>query len=236
MKLTFHGGVKSVTGANYLLDTGSNKFLVDCGLFQGSKYAEGLNYEKFPYSPADIDAVFITHSHTDHVGRLPKLWKEGFRGIIYATEPTAGLMRQALPDNLNLMAREAKRDGHKPLFSREDLNGTLKLIKEIKYYEKINLADNIYVVFHNAGHILGSSIIEVGFSGKKIYFSGDLGNPPTPLLPDPDKFSDADYVVIESVYGSRVHEGRDERKDILVNNMNAEKWDFLIKVVKVEVF
>lgn len=215
MKLIFHGGAKSVTGANYLLDFGSKKILIDCGLFQGSKYAEGLNYEKFPYNPAEIDSVFITHSHIDHVGRLPKLWKEGFRGTIYATEPTVGIMHAALPDNLSHIKNEAKRDKHEALFNLEDLNNTIALVKGVKYYEKIVLSDDLYVIFHNAGHILGSSIIEVGFSGKKVYFSGDLGNPPMPLLPAPDTFDDADYVVMESVYGSRVHEDKKERKNIL---------------------
>lgn len=215
MRISFHGGAKSVTGANYLLDTGSKKFLIDCGLFQGSKYAEHLNYEKFSYDPSEINAVFITHSHTDHSGRLPKLWKEGFRGTIYTTKPTEGLLRAALPDNLGLITEEAKEDKHQPLFDKDDLNSVLGLIKSQDYYKRIDLGNRTYAIFHNAGHILGSAIVEIGFRDKRIYFSGDLGNPPTPLLPDPDFVSDADYLVIESAYGSRVHEDRDKRKDIL---------------------
>jgi len=110
MTITFHGGARSVTGANYLLEISNTKILVDCGMFQGSKYSEDLNYEKFPYDPAEINFVFITHSHTDHVGRLPKLYKEGFRGKVIATNATLDLIRKALPDNLNLIREEAERE------------------------------------------------------------------------------------------------------------------------------
>src|SRR3989338_6673027 len=121
MTITFHGGARSVTGANYLLEISNTKILVDCGMFQGSKYSEDLNYEKFPYDPAEIDFVFITHSHTDHVGRLPKLYKEGFRGKVYVVEPTKELMLRAFPDNFSHMAEEAKKDNHDPLYSVEDI-------------------------------------------------------------------------------------------------------------------
>src|SRR3989344_4664950 len=126
MKIHFFGGAKSVTGANYLLDTGSKKILVDCGLFQGSRYAEVLNYQKFPYNPADIDFLLITHSHADHTGRIPKLVNEGFRGKIYCTEPTLDLMEKALPDNWALMADEAKQERHAPLFDKEDIGKVLE--------------------------------------------------------------------------------------------------------------
>ncbi|MEK7138703.1 MAG: MBL fold metallo-hydrolase [Patescibacteria group bacterium] len=224
MKLTFYGGARSVTGANYLLETGGTKILVDCGMFQGSKYSEDLNYEKFPYDPSEIDFVFVTHSHTDHSGRLPKLHKEGFRGKLIATDPALDLIKKALPDNLNLIKQESEQAGHEPLFSIEDLEGVLGLASGVNYGEEINLGDDLKAVLHDAGHILGSSIIELEWSDHsksglttKIYFSGDLGNPPTPLLPEPYFPKDADYAVIESAYGSRTHEDKAERKQILAN-------------------
>lgn len=215
MKITFYGGTKIVTGANYLLDSGKKKILVDCGLFQGSKYAEGMNYEKFAYDASEIDYVFVTHSHTDHSGRLAKLYKDGFRGELIASKPTLDMIRIALPDNMNLIKEEAARDGHEPLFNAEDLNGVLSLARGVDYEEKIELGDGITTQLLDAGHILGSSIVEISFEGKKIYFSGDLGNPPTPLLQPTVFVKNADYVVIESAYGSRIHEDKIERREIL---------------------
>lgn len=209
----------SVTGANYLLEQGDLKILVDCGLFQGFKYAEELNYEKFSYNPAEIDYVFITHSHTDHIGRLPKLYKEGFSGKVYVVEPTKELMLRAFPDNRSHMAEEAKNDNHDPLYSAEDVEAVMRLVEGVPYHQKINLAENITVEFLNAGHILGSGLVCFNYEEKggyrKIYFTGDLGNSPSILLPDKEFVSDADYLVIESAYGNRVHENRQERTSIL---------------------
>ncbi len=242
MKITFYGGAKSVTGANYLLDHGpvrgktplfegsaadhaseagrtSNgiKILVDCGLNQGSKYAEDHNYEKFAYDPAEINFVFITHSHTDHTGRLPKLYKDGFRGRIYASKPTVDLCKKALPDNFTIMKEEAKREDREPLFELKDLDGVLELAEGFDYEVPIELGNGLKATLHDAGHILGSTIVEIDYDGKKIYFTGDLGNPPTPLLQPPYFPKDADYAVVESAYGSRIHEDRSARKLILEN-------------------
>src|SRR3989344_3215407 len=230
MRITFYGGAKTVTGANYLLDTGEIKILVDCGLNQGSRYSEEMNYEKFAYNPAEIDFVFLTHSHTDHVGRLPKLFKEGFRGRVIASKPTIDLAKKALPDNLNIITEEAKREGREPIFELKDLDGVMELAEGFNYEVLIGLGDGIKAVLHDAGHILGSTIVEIQWQNKsqntnnksqtkteKIYFTGDLGNPPTPLLQPPYFPKDADYAVVESAYGSRIHEDRAARKIMLEN-------------------
>ena len=219
MRLTFYGGAMSVTGANYLLEHEGVKILVDCGLFQGFKYAEVLNYEKFSYDPAKIDYVFITHSHTDHIGRLPKLYKEGFRGKVFVVEPTKELMLRAFPDNFSHMAEEAKKDNHDPLYSVEDIESVMQLVEGVKYHSGLNLSgdsrSNLSATFFNSGHILGSAIVCFEFDSNKIYFTGDLGNSPSLLLPDKEFVHDANYAVIESAYGNRIHEDRAERVGVL---------------------
>lgn len=230
MKLTFYGGARSVTGANYLLQHNGAKLLVDCGLNQGTMYAEELNYQLFPYNPKEIGYVFITHSHIDHIGRLPKLYKDGFRGKVYTTTATRDLMEVALPDNLNKILDEAKQMGHAPLFTKKDVTGLMGLVEGVFYNEPVELGDGIVATFHDAGHILGSAIVEIRWpsptinhqlstiSGiRKIYFSGDLGNPPTPLLRPTEQIHDADYIVVESAYGDRAHEAREERKNRLIS-------------------
>ena len=164
MKITFYGGAKSVTGANYLLDSGDIKILVDCGLYQGSKYSEDFNYEKFAYNSAEIDFVFLTHSHTDHVGRLPKLFKEGFRGRVIASKPTIDLASKALPDNLNIITEEAKREGREPIFELKDLEGVMGLAEGFNYEVPVDLGGGIVATLHDAGHILGSTIIEIDYN------------------------------------------------------------------------
>ncbi len=215
MKLTFYGGAQSVTGSNYLLESGDVRVLIDCGIFQGSTEAEIKNYATFPYDPPSVTAVFISHSHADHTGRLPKLFKEGFRGTIYATPPTVEMTRVALPDNLSLMTDQAQRMNRTPLFSQEDLTGILNLAQGVDYGKEIDLGSGVIAVLHDAGHILGSASIEIRAEGKKIYFSGDLGNPPTPLLKHFEYPDNPDYIVVESAYGNRIHEDRSTRKEKL---------------------
>ena len=220
LKLSFHGGVQQVTGSNFLLDLDGFKVLVDCGLFQGSKYAETLNYNPFSYDPKSINAVLLTHSHADHSGRLPKLYKDGFRGKIFATRPTIDLSEIALEDNLDLIKDEARKDGHEPLFRSGDLHQALLLAKGIEYGETIDLGQGVNAIFHDAGHILGSAIVEIQWNDsqrnlRRIYFSGDLGNSPSPLLKNYKFPKEADYIVTESTYGDRNHDGGPERKAML---------------------
>ncbi len=219
MRLTFYGGAGSVTGANYLLETDKAKILIDCGLVQGGHHVEEENQKPFPYNASKVDAVFITHAHLDHTGRLPKLCKEGFRGDVYATHPTLGLARIILDDSLGIMKNEARYEGRKMLYQKRDLIECWKRSHGRSYGEEIKEVPGIRVVFRDAGHILGSSIVEVyideGGEEKKIIFSGDLGNPPVPFLRETEKIEGADYVLTESTYGDRLHEDHTQRKEKL---------------------
>ncbi len=217
MKLTFYGGVQQVTGSNFLLEHGDSKILIDCGLFQGSKFAETLNYQDFAYNPKDINYVLLTHSHADHSGRLPKLYKDGFRGQIFATKPTIDLSVIALEDNIDLIKEEAHKDGHEPLFRSGDLHQVFIGSRGVEYGEVLDLGNDIKATFHEAGHVLGSAIIEINWQNEKeeqktIYFSGDLGNYPTPLLRRFDMPNQAHYVVAESTYGDRIHDHNNDKK------------------------
>ena len=206
MKLHFYGGARWVTGVNYLLETKQAKILIDCGLFQGGRDARKMNRQKFPYQPSQIEAVLITHSHIDHIGRLPRLVKEGFRGKILATRPTK--------DFTQAMLFDAEKIGES-IYSKSDVEKTLELFQGIDYGKKIKLNEEISFCFREAGHILGSAIIEIWAEGQKIVFSGDLGNPPVPLLRPTEFIQEADYVVVESTYGDRLHETKEQRKDLL---------------------
>ena len=222
MKLYFYGGVGgSVTGANYLIECGGTKVLVDCGLRQGGRLAERENYAPFPYDPGEISAVLITHAHLDHIGRIPKLYRDGFRGRIFATHPTLDLARLSLDDSLHLLKEEAEELNQKPLFTEDDLVNCWKLTHGRPYHQDIEINPNIKIKFNDAGHILGSSIVEVFLSeaGRKvkIVFSGDLGNPPTPLLKPTEFVDNADYVLVESAYGDRLHEDKTRRKEKLLS-------------------
>jgi len=219
MKLHFFGATRIVTSSNYLLETKNAKILVDCGIFQGARHVEEKNYEDFPFNPKEIDFLLITHAHLDHIGRIPKLYKDGFRGKILATKPTKDFARLMLEDGLEIMEREAKDLGRESLFTVEDIEESFKLMDGIDYGQKIDLASEISCQFRDAGHILGSAIIEVWADGKKIVFSGDLGNPPVPLLKPTEFIDKADYIVIESTYGDRNHEAKGHRQDILENTI-----------------
>ncbi len=212
MKLSFFGATKEVTGSNFLLETEEGKILIDCGLFQGGRHAEEKNYQPFPYSPKEIDFLLVTHSHIDHIGRIPKLVKEGFNGKIYCTRPVKDFAEIFLEDCANIIKEEAEELKIEPLFTQEDVENCLQFFHPIDYHQEIKLSENVSFVFKDAGHILGSAFIEIFAFGKKIVFSGDLGNPPVPLLAPTEFTSDADYLIIESTYGSRIHESPIERK------------------------
>ncbi|MFA6136240.1 MAG: MBL fold metallo-hydrolase [Candidatus Paceibacterota bacterium] len=213
MRLHFLGGAGEVTGSNYLLDSGEEKILIDCGLHQGSGESERKNSEKFDFDPKQIKAVFITHTHIDHIGRIPQLVKKGFSGFIYSTAPTKDAAYELLLDNHHLMERSDS-STKEVIYDLEDLDKSMSLWKTLGYHEKIKLG-KFEIELYNSGHILGSACIKIICDGKTIVFSGDLGNVPAPLVKDTEYIDGADYALVESTYGNRIHESANERKSIL---------------------
>lgn len=271
MKLHFFGAAGIVTGSCYMLEVGSKKALIDCGEFQDKKEITRLNYERFPFDPSKIDYLFLTHAHIDHCGRIPKLYSQGFRGKIYSTCATMDLCKIMLLDAAKLHEEETFEDNirlkknnlplRKPMYTKEDVISVMKLFEATRYDGMKKIGPEFSIVFRDAGHILGSAIIEVYAKEKiqvqnekineqkekikeqkenivqekenskekdaiekevikKIVFSGDLGQPDSPIVKDYEKISDADYVLIESTYGSRIHEDLDKRKSIFLKLLN----------------
>ncbi len=214
VNIKFCGGTGAVTGANFLIEVEGKKILVDCGLTQGMKLADDINWEPFPYDPKEIDILFITHAHIDHLGRVPKLIHEGFQGKIYSTEPTKALAGPMLEDTTGILSKSRDFD-LKDIYTEEHTKTALSLWQGFKYHEKLKITDALEVEFLNAGHILGSAMVLFKLNGKKILFTGDLGNSPSPILPDTEKVTDIDYLIMESVYGDRNHEDRNDRRRFL---------------------
>jgi len=214
LKLTFYGGVQTVTGANFMLENQDKKILIDCGLYQGSKFCEDKSCLDFKYNPQEVDVLLITHAHADHIGRIPKLVKEGFTGPIYSTHETKEIAEIMLDDALGFVLEEAKEEKREPIYTKEDINHTLLFWKTINYHESFSLEDGFSALFKDAGHILGSAIIEITFLNTKIAFTGDLGNTPAPFIKDTEAITDAKYLVMESVYGDRNHEDVLLRKEM----------------------
>ncbi|OHA17212.1 MAG: hypothetical protein A3G52_04795 [Candidatus Taylorbacteria bacterium RIFCSPLOWO2_12_FULL_43_20] len=224
--LTFWGGVGSVTGANFLFQCDKKNILVDCGLIQGGDYAEQENEKPFSYDPSLVDVLFVTHAHIDHIGRVPKLVKEGFRGVIYSTLETRELAKVMLADAFRILRAEALKKGKKTFYDESDINDAFGLWRDIPYHTDESISDNIKFKLLDAGHILGSSMVEITFrhvrenGWKKIVFCGDLGNSPSLLLRETEKVTGANYMVMDSVYGDRNHEPPEERKTRLIDIIN----------------
>lgn len=230
MKIKFCGAATSVTGSCHLLTCGDHQILLDCGQFQGNKVQEQQNYEEFPFDPAEVEAVVLSHAHIDHCGRLPLLIKRGFKGTIYCSSATADLLDVMLKDSGYIHEKEAEWQNRKneragrpliePLYTFNDAVDTLKYVKAAEYDQLVSIDDDIKVVFNDAGHILGSAIIELFVSEEgstsKIVFSGDLGVMNRPILNDPTIIKKADYVIMETTYGNRVHPKEGNNIDALL--------------------
>lgn len=206
MKLRFLGAAQEVTGSCYLLETQSARILVDCGLFQGSREAYDKNQAAFPFDAKQISAVILTHGHLDHTGRIPKLVREGFTGKIFGTDPTVQIARLIWEDALDLMRYEERKGGPAPLFHEREIQQSTRLCQAIVYDQPVEVAPGIQAQWHDAGHILGSSFVEVQAEEKTLVFSGDLGNSDVPILRDLEKLPNADLLVMESTYGGHIHE------------------------------
>ena len=237
IKLTFLGAAQNVTGSRYLLEANGHRFLIDCGLYQERDFRD-RNWDPFYVPPETLDGVLLTHAHLDHCGLLPKLTREGFEGKIYCTSATAEIAKIILLDSAHIQEEDAafKRKRHKkegrtgprpvvPLYTGEDAEATLPLFNPVGYNKAIQIGDGIEASYFEAGHILGSSNIKVKISqngeSRTILFSGDIGRWETPILLDPTIFEDADYVVMESTYGNRLHGNRDHIESELEETINA---------------
>ena len=231
MKITFLGATKTVTGSNFLIEACGKKFLIDCGMWQGKAELENQNGEEFEFNPTEIDFMLLTHAHIDHSGRIPKLYNEGFKNKIYAHKATCDLCALMLPDSGHIQEMEnewknkkRKRKGEKeipPLYTAEEAARSLEIFEPVQYDEIIEITEDIHVRFNDAGHMLGSSIIELWTKedGKetKTVFTGDLGNNDIPLLDSPTMIENADYLVMESTYGSRLHLRNDEKAELFLD-------------------
>lgn len=229
MNIRFLGAVKGVTGSSHLIQFKNKKILLDCGMYQGKD--EDLNLEEFEVNPTEIDYLFLSHSHIDHSGRIPLLVRNGFKGNIYCSKPTYDLCKIMLVDSAHIQETEAEwknkklmRQGRKliePMYTQSDAMNSFQYFKPVQYDQIINIEDGITVKFNDAGHILGSSIIEMWFEDNdekvKIVYSGDIGMHEKPLLKDPSVIEKADYVIMESTYGDRVHDDIEQRTEALIN-------------------
>ena len=247
-KLTFYGGAGTVTGANFLLDIETNKILIDCGILQRETVCDIANSAPFPYDVKTIDALIVTHAHADHIGRIPRLVREGFRGAIHSTGATKELAALMFADALRVMQEDALKRGCEVLYEAQDIEQALSLWHAHEYHEPFMLnpkgdAFGITVELLDAGHVLGSALVKLtrlpaqAGNDRTIVFTGDIGNSPEPLLKDTEFPAGADYLVMESVYGDRVHEDRAERREKLrqcVEDTRARKGVLLIPSFSLE--
>jgi metallo-beta-lactamase family protein len=224
IRLTFFGAAETVTGSRYLLEFGTTRVLVDCGLFQGPKELRQRNWEPFPVEAKSISAVLFTHAHIDHIGYLPVLVRQGFRGPVYCPTATADLAKILLADSAKLQEEEAgyaekvgssKHHPPLPLYDRKDAERAVKLLQTIPFYQATEILPGIRVLPRQAGHILGSANLTVDCKGTRITFSGDIGRYNMPLLPDPEPAEFGDLLLCESTYGDRFHSARDLKAELL---------------------
>ncbi len=226
MKVSFHGACREVTGSCILVKTEKTNFLVDCGMFQDEK-SLFKNEEDFIFNPAEIDFVLLTHAHIDHCGRLPKLYRDGFRGKIYCTQPTRKISQAMLLDSANIFLKDKKIS---PVYFEDDVWGIMPYYHCLPYNKEIEVSSDVKIKLRDSGHVLGSAMFEVFNNGKKIVFSGDLGNYPAPIVQDPEIVKGADILFLESTYGYGFHESRDVGREKLKQAIidTAEKKGMLM--------
>ncbi|MDD3654153.1 MAG: MBL fold metallo-hydrolase [Desulfotomaculaceae bacterium] len=229
MKLHFLGAAGTVTGSCYLLETVNTRVMIDCGMFQGPREVRERNYGSFLVPPGSVDHLLLTHAHIDHSGLIPRFIKYGYKGRIYATVPTVELCEVLLPDSGHIQEMEVERKNRKnrranrpliePIYNVKDAYKSLSFFNPVSYDEIIQLTPEIRARFVDAGHILGSAMIELwvneGGSEVKLVFSGDIGRKDQPLIKDPSTISEADYIIVESTYGNRMHGQRVSEMDLL---------------------
>ncbi|NOZ62012.1 MAG: MBL fold metallo-hydrolase [Calditrichaeota bacterium] len=235
-KISFLGAAENVTGSRYLVEANSKRILIDCGLYQ-ERDLRSRNWDPFPVAPESIDMVLLTHAHLDHCGYLPKLVKDGFQGDIISTQASADIAKIVLLDSAHIQVEDAKfkakrhkKEGRKgphpevPLYNTEDAEATLPLFQPVELETAVHLGDGFEAVFHEAGHILGSTSIELRIrqngATRKIIFSGDIGRWGTPILEDPTLFTESDYIIMESTYGNRLHDDRSSITKLLEDIIN----------------
>jgi metallo-beta-lactamase family protein len=229
-RLTFHGAAAEVTGSCFEVDTGELSFLVDCGMFQGSM-ADAKN-RRFTFDPRRIAFVLLTHAHIDHSGLIPRLVAQGFQGAVYATQATRDLAGVMLPDSGYLQEKEAEWDGAAPLYTQREAELSLPRFIPVEYDADVHPHPSVRVRFRDAGHILGSAIVEVFVEGKTLVFSGDLGQPGRPILRDPTPITEADALLVESTYGNREHktlaQTMDELAYALTDTLKSRRGNVVI--------
>ena len=244
MKITFLGATRMVTGSCYLLEIGSKKMLLDCGMFQGSKMITAFNEKDFVFAPNDIDTVVLTHAHIDHSGLIPKLIKQGYKGPVHCTKTTLELCTILLPDSAHIQESDAEFANRKglragksvvePLYTVDDAYKALQHFRTHEFGEMLEVLPGVQVKFKVAGHILGSAIVEVFVNedGKttKLVFTGDIGQPNQPIIEDPEEISGADFIITESTYGNRVHKAYDKEAELseIINDTVAKGGNVVI--------
>ncbi|MBN1648838.1 MAG: MBL fold metallo-hydrolase [Spirochaetales bacterium] len=235
MQIISHGAAQVVTGSCHELQSGNSRILIDCGMFQGSKELNRLNYRDFPFRPSEINSVVITHGHIDHCGLLPKLVKLGFKGPVYMSAATADLVPIMLEDAAFIQEKDTEHENHRrirngepprdPLYTLEDAKAVTELIRSVEYLEPFVINNEFECTLHDAGHVIGSAIAEIicknSGDGKTAVFSGDIGQVSIPIIEDPSRMTNADYVYIESTYGDTVRDNKIPRDDELYEYIMA---------------
>lgn len=216
MHIQFCGAAGGVTGSCTWVESNGQSILVDCGMHQGGRQEDAMNYEPFPFAPKDIDAVLVTHAHLDHCGRLPKLINQGFTGKIFSTDATRDIVFHILTDCAGIMAGDAEREQKTPLYDEDDVMKTMEHFVPLAYDQEVKITEQFSATLYNAGHVLGSSFIRLRSGNDSVIFSGDMGNYPVPLLPKAENLPPAEAIILESTYGDREHDPYEKGIEVLM--------------------